>query len=312
LPKAVLRSVVEWLRNWRRTGRRVLFLTMRWLMRRCGFGGARRIGAVLGAAHYLFGAVERRRCLYDLALLQQREPGDPFVTQQLREAYRVNTIAVLEVLAMVDRKLDVAMLKTKCRLDGLSLLEAARSGRGAIVLATHSGNSLLLAVQLASEGWPITVVYRQADMMSAEFFAQGLPRYGINGILANEGFRAYAQMIDALRRNGVLFAMVDQGVKAAESGVPMRFLGKDMSMPGGVIQLARQSRAPILPVVTLAAEPVWQFALQPPIAFQPGGTLEEDLGIVLRNVEQQVLARPQLWSWHQRRWRDYALAAPKS
>jgi lauroyl/myristoyl acyltransferase len=79
-------------------------------------------------------------------------------------------------------------------------------------------------------------------------------------------------------------------------------------MPGGVVQLARQARAPIVPVVTVAADPVWHFAIESPIAFQPGGTLEEDMSIVFGKVEQQILARPQLWSWHQRRWRDFSIA----
>jgi KDO2-lipid IV(A) lauroyltransferase len=155
----------------------------------------------------------------------------------------------------------------------------------------------------------VTVVYRHARMMSVEFFAEGLPRYGIQGILANEGFRAYARMVDALRHNRILFAMMDQGVKQAETGVPLRFLGKDMPMPGGVVQLARQTRAPILPVTTLAADPVWHFAIEPRIAFQPGGTVEEDTAVALAKVEQQILARPELWSWHQRRWRNFQLAS---
>ncbi len=177
-------------------------------------------------------------------------------------AYRVNTVALLEVLSMVDRKLDAARLQARCHVDGLEHLEAARNGRGAILLATHSGNSLLLAAQLAERGWPITVVYRRSPMMSLQFFADGLPRYGMQGILANEGFRAYAAMVDALRHDRVLFAMMDQGVVDDETGMTLRFLGKDMPMPGGVVQLARQVRSPILPVEPLAAEPVWHFAIR--------------------------------------------------
>jgi len=152
------------------------------------------------------------------------------------------------------------------------------------------------------------VVYRQARMMSMQFFAEGLPRYGIDGILANEGFRAYARMVDALRHNRILFAMVDQGVKQAETGVEMNFLGKKMPMPGGVMQLARQTRAPIVPVVALQADPVWRFAIESALRFQPGGTLEDDMAVVLAEVERQILAHPELWSWQQRRWRDFALA----
>jgi KDO2-lipid IV(A) lauroyltransferase len=155
---------------------------------------------------------------------------------------------------------------------------------------------------------PVTVVYRQARMMSLEFFVEGLPRYGFDGILANEGFKAYARMMDALRHNRVLFAMMDQGVKEAETGVPLRFLGKDMPMPGGVVQLARQTRSPIVPVVSVAADPVWHFAIEPRLQLAPGGSIEEDTATVLRHVEGQILAHPGLWSWQQRRWRKFPVA----
>src|SRR5690606_22936236 len=231
---------------------------------RSGFDGLRQLGARMGRLHYALGGRIGRACLEGIAALQGKTPDDPADERTLREAYRVNTIAVLEVLSMVDRKLDPERLRASCRVDGMEHLEAARNGRGAILLATHSGNSLLLAAQLAEAGVPVTVVYRHARMMSQSFFATGLPRYGIHGILANEGFKAYARMVDALRKNGVVFAMVDQGVKEAETGVPVRFLGKDMPMPGGVVQLARTSRPPILPVTALAAAPVGPRRIQAP------------------------------------------------
>ncbi len=291
-----------------RLRRRALFLVMRWVLRRCGFDSARPLGTFLGAVQYRFVAKLRRRCLDGVAAVLGCTAADPAVSRIVRSAYRANTIAVLEALSMVDRKLDAPRLRERCHLDGIQHLHAARNGRGAILLATHSGNSLLLAAQLADSGWPVTIVYRQSRMMSLQFFVDGLPRYGFDGILANEGFKAYARMIDALRHDRILFAMMDQGVKNAETGVPLRFLGKDMPMPGGVVQLARQSRAPILPVTTLAIDPLWHFAIEPRLQLPPGGTIEEDTAAVLKHVEGQILAHPELWSWQQRRWRDYPLA----
>jgi lauroyl/myristoyl acyltransferase len=288
--------------------RRTMFLTMRWLVRLTGFDGVRRIGRWLGAVHYRFGNRTRRHCLAGLSVLMGRDLADPQVEQTLREAYRVNTTAVLEVLSMVDRRLDPVRLQRRCQVDGIELLEAARAGRGAILLATHSGNSLLLAAQLAEAGWPVSIVYRHTRMMSKEFFAKGLPRYGFEAILANEGFRAYARMVDALRRNRLLFAMMDQGVENAETGLQLRFLGKDMPMPGGVVQLARKCRAPLLPIVTLTADPHWHFAIAPRIVLPPDGTLEEDTSSVLRHLEREIRMRPQLWSWPHRRWRNFPVA----
>lgn len=285
-----------------------MFLGARWAMRRGGFDAARRLGSRLGALHYVLDGRTRRRCLAGYAALLGRDVHDAEVIRTIRQGYRVNTIAVLEVLSMVDRRLDAARLHARAHVEGIAHLEAARTGRGAILLATHSGNSLLLAAQLADAGWPVTVVYRRSRMMSLEFFAAGLPRYGIDGILANEGFRAYARMVDALRHDRVLFAMMDQGVEKAETGIPLRFLGKDMPMPGGVVQLARQARSPILPVVSVAAEPLWRFRIEPPVALLPGGSIEADTAEVLRIVERQILAHPDLWSWPHRRWRNFPLA----
>ena len=285
-----------------------MFLSTRTLVRWLGFRGMRRLGALFGALQYRFGGADRRRCLRDLAQLQSLPPGDPLVERQLREAYRVNTVAVLEVMAMFDRKLDAATLASQCRIDGLERLEVARHGQGVLLLATHSGNALLFAAQLASAGWPVTVVYRRARMMSDDFFVQGLAKYGIDGVLANEGLKAYAKMLDAVRHGRIVFATMDQGVKLAKDGVPVRFLGKDMPMPGGVAQLARATRAPVFPVATMAADPVWHFAVEPQVSLKPYGTLEKDLEALLRPAERQVLERPQLWSWHHRRWRKFPLA----
>lgn len=292
-----------------RVRRRGTFLVARTLVRLCGFDRCRSLGAVFGAWQYRLGVFKRRRCLADLAVLLGRAPGDPEVERTLRNAYRVNTMCSLEVVSMADRKLDARRLRECCRVDGIGNLEAARDGRGAILLANHACNSLLLLAQLAEAGWPITVVYRRSPMMPESFVEEGLRQYGFEGIPANGGFRAYAGMVDAVRRNRVLFAMMDHGTRKARSGVRMKFLGKVMPMPGGVVQLARQTRAPIVPVTALASDPVWHFNIEPQLPLVPGGSIEEDVAVVLEYVERQILSHPELWSWPHRRWCDYSMAA---
>lgn len=295
----------------RRARRRLMFLALRGLMRLVGFERARVLGLLLGELQFRLAWVTRRRCEHDLALLLGREPGDAGVHAQLRQAYHLNTAAVFEVLAMFHRRLDDAVIAARCRAQGLEHLQAALAGgRGAILLGSHSGNGVLLALQLARSGIPVSVVYRQARMMSADLFEQGFALYGIEGILANEGLKAYGRMLGALKKNRVVFLMMDQGVKRAEDGVPMRFLGKDMPMPAGPAQLARHARAPVLPVATVAADPVWSFEIGEAVQRVPGAPLEADTEQLLRITEQQVLRYPHLWSWHHRRWRHFPLAAP--
>lgn len=296
------------LRRWRR---RLLFLAARQLMRVAGFRAARPIGRLLADLHYALAWRLRRRCLRDLAGLLARPAGDRQLQRQLREAWRANTVALLEVLAMFDRPLDDAALAARCEAEGLErLLAAHAAGHGAILLGSHMGNGALLAARLARGGLPVSVVFRQSRMMSADFFAEGLPRYGIEGIQANAGIRAYAAMLDALRRRRILFVMMDQGIKPSQEGVVLRFLGKDMPMSAGPAQLARQSRAPVLPLALTAAEPAWRFAIGEPLTMTPGGPLAADVETLARATERDILAHPQFWSWHVRRWRRFPMAAP--
>jgi KDO2-lipid IV(A) lauroyltransferase len=82
-----------------------------------------------------------------------------------------------------------------------------------------------------------------------------------------------------------------------------------MPMPAGPAQLARHADAPVLPVATVAVEPVWRFEIRSPIPRQADASLETDVEGLLRASEQMILSNPQWWSWHHRRWRRFPLAA---
>ncbi len=296
-------------RRLRRARRRFMFLSLRAILRAAGFERVHTIGNLAGELQFRIAARQRRRIQTDMALAMGRPKDDPAVARLLREAYRVNNTAVLEIMAMFDRTQDEAMLAARCEVEGLDHLRTALAGgRGAILLATHMGNAALLTVKLAHAGWPVSVVYREARMMSAGFLQAGLEQYGIQGILANTGIRAYGQMLGALKQSRIVFVMMDQGVQKKENGLVQRFLGKDSAMPAGPAQLARAAKAPLLPVATVGATPLWRFEIGPPVELGTG-SLETDLQSLVRLTEQQVLAHPQLWSWHHRRWRKLPPAA---
>ena len=293
----------------RRARRRLAFLALHALLRVTGFRHARTVGGWLGELQFRVDGRERRRLLGDMAHALGRRPDDPALPPLLREAYRVNNGAVLEIMAMFDRRQQEAELAARCALDGLEHLRAALAeGRGAILLGSHMGNAALVATRLAQEGWPVSVVYKEARMMSAGFLQRGLEHYGIQGILANAGIRAYAQMLTALKQGRIVFMMLDQGVKHAKDGLVLRFLGKDAPMPAGPAQLARTARAPVLPLATTAAYPTWRFTIEPPLRLGQA-SLEADVGSLVGLTERHVLERPQLWSWHHRRWRWLPRAA---
>lgn len=296
----------------RRARRRLMFLALRSLLRGVGFQRARAVGTWLGELQFRLAWRQRRRLQREVAQALGRPVGDASVSTLLREAYRVNNGGVLEMMAMLDRRQDEARLVARCDVDGLDRLRTALAqGRGAMLLACHMGNPALVAIRLARAGWPVSVLYREARMMSSGFLQQGMERYGIQGILANGGIRAYGQMLTALKQGRIVMVMMDQGVKLASDGLMQRFLGKDIPMSAGPAQLARTSRAPVLPLVMTGTTPRWRFEIRPPI---PLGLapLEAEVETLTRLTEQQVRDTPQLWSWHHRRWCKFPMAPRQS
>ncbi len=292
----------------RRAWRRTMFLGLRTLLRAVGFARARTIGIWLGELQFRLGGRLRNSLQRDIAQALGRRDDDPSVSALLREAYRVNNGALLEVMSMLDRRQSVEQLAKSCELDGLDNVRMAMSGgRGAILLGAHMGNMALVTIRLMQAGWPVSVVYRDAKMMSAGFLQSGLEQYGVQGILANSGIRAYAQMLTALKQGRIVCVMLDQGIGTAENGMVHRFLGKNMSMSAGPAQLARSSRAPMLPVAMKVAAPVWKFEIQPPLPLG-SGSLESDVELMTRWTESQILRTPQFWSWHHRRWSHLPIA----
>ena len=213
----------------RRKRRRLMFLCARTLARTLGFARMRGVGSAMGLLQYTLNRRQRNRQLHDLAWVLDRPVGDPQVARVLREAYRVNTAAVMEIVALFDRRQPQVRDADFCVIDGLERVQQAReAGRGAILLPAHSGNGAAMVARLAAMGWPVSVVYKHSRMMSAGFFEAGFALYDIEGILANEGIKAYSKMLGALRKGRILFVMLDQGTKRREDGVVLRFLGKDM------------------------------------------------------------------------------------
>jgi hypothetical protein len=76
-------ELAYWFRGARR---RRLFIVARWLVRRTGFDGLRRLGERLAKLQYALDGRTRRACLAGIAALLGRSVGDATVRRSLREA----------------------------------------------------------------------------------------------------------------------------------------------------------------------------------------------------------------------------------
>lgn len=281
------------------------------LAARDGMAGLKVWGERFGRWHYRLGWRKRRNLIQQLQQLLGSEPGgEEKIQGLLREAYRINDRAILEIMAAYSGAVSPEQFSASVTVTGLEVLDEARAQqRGVVLLGLHSGNGVALAVHLGQLGYPVHVVYRESNKITQHFFRDGIQRQGLNAIPALPPAVGVRRMLSALKSGEILFILMDQGSK--RGGVPVHFLGKELRLPPGPVELARRTGAPIIPVVLDKVDPSWHFRLDQPVFMDRTRELDCEVKMIGDLMQQAILAQPQYWSWHQRRWwRHPFVAAP--
>lgn len=269
-----------------------------------GLATIRRDAELLSLVHYMIPPGRHLRLRKQVTRLLDLQPGDGSAQRILQQAYRVNDRAVLEVVALASGAVTADALADSVQVSGLEGLTARLdSGKGAVLLGMHMGNVFALLIELARREVPVSVIAYQSRKLPDRFFETMLSGTGIQTIQARPGFAALYELNKALKRGRSAFIPIDQIDK--EGGVEVPFLGKCVPMPAGAASLARKLDVPVLPVLLEAADPCWKFRIGEPIELSGPASLEHDITTLTEAVDRHIRARPELWSWHQRRWHRY-------
>lgn len=269
-----------------------------------GWRSLRPIGTLLGALHFAVRRSAGRRLAADMAVALQIPPADAY--RALLSAYRINDRALFEIIALPCRWLNAEALIGACRIAGVARLQQhLATGQGAVLLGMHMGNGILMAGALAAEGLPISVVYRESHKIPSGYLGRVMRRIGVDALPVTHDSSAadVRPIVRALRAGRLVFVLMDQAAK--HDGIPVTFLGKRLSMSGGIVRLAMRNGVPIIPVLLRESEPHWCFSVEP--AFCPSGDVEQHVCDVVHLMEEHIKAHPGFWSWHHRRWRRYPL-----
>lgn len=268
-----------------------------------GLTGLQATGRLVGDLRYFLGIRERRSLQLQLQRVLADSHRPERIPALLRESYRECDRGVFEIVAMRRRTFTPEEIRASVQVTATERLQQAlANGHGVILLGMHMANGILMAASLAAAGFPMTVVYRESNKMPQGFFETLLARHGMEGISANQRSAAYRQMLRALKHGRIVYILMDQATK--HGGIPVEFIGKTMAMPPGPAELARRSKAPVLPALPYASRPRWQFAIGEPLNMDVSDT-ESSAAILARCMESHILAYPELWTWHHRRWRHH-------
>lgn len=286
------------LRHFRRAVSRYFATALARFAARGGVNRIRRVGRMVGSTHHALTWPLQARLRSDIRQAlgcSGRDAG-----RILAGGYRVNDRAVFEVLALSVPDCDPDALVDAVVIERIERLPAP--GQGAVLLGMHMGNGILMASKLARSGWPVHVVAREPRRLADGTLSRAIERAGATPLALDRAnpTRSFRQMMKVLRDGGLMYVLMDQANKG--EGVPQRFLGKPMNMPGGVPGLALRCGVPVIPVHLEAADPDWVFRVGDAL---DGNDEDALLDAICASMEQQVRRLPGLWSWHQRRWKRY-------
>lgn len=181
-------------------------------------------------------------------------------------------------------------------------LQAARDGRGLILLTPHLG-AFELAARVFALHHPITVLYRPAKQSGLRRLMEAL-RPAPNLTTAPASASGVRRLLRALHQGHAIGMLPDQ-VPERGDGVWAPFFGRPAYTMVLPIRLARTTRAPIFWVRGIRTASGWRVEFERS-AFEPSieeGTIEHAVSAMNRALEEQILRAPEQYLWPYNRYK---------
>lgn len=230
----------------------------------------------------------------------------------VRDVYRHLGLLLSELLSLP--AMPSSALSSLCSFEGMEDLQDALSGgKGAFVLAAHSGNwelGLVASAHRLAEGeqtHPMHVIVKEMKGRVGDYASRRLREpHGVSLIPRKQALR---RIKGALDDSALVGFVLDQNMTSAE-GVFVNFFGRPACTMSGLALLSQRYRVPVVPVC---------FRRDPDlrhhhIRFLPAIKWESVSDSLERNIvhntqrytqclESMIRACPAQWLWIHRRWK---------
>lgn len=183
------------------------------------------------------------------------------------------------------------------------LLEIIDSGRGVVIFTAHCGNWEWLSFATGLLGRPVSVLQRERDSPEMNRYITELrARAGVHTIDRGSGSSA-RDMIQAIRRGGILAFVIDQNIRTESVRVP--FFGKDALTPIGPAKLAVRTEAVVVPAVAeRLADGTHRLVFLEPIECKRDDDPAALTAHATKLIEEHIRRVPEQWVWMHDRWRE--------
>lgn len=198
----------------------------------------------------------------------------------------------------------------RIRMSGDEHLKSVLSrGKGIIAVTAHLGNFPLMMGWLARQGYTVNVLMRpMRDPGMSEFVAAKFRPFGGQMILTVPERECVQKSLRALRRNEILFVLIDQNY-GAQARVFVDFFGHKAATGASPAAFARRTGAGVVPVFfTRETGGGIHIIAEPEVVMTKGpaeqAAYQEDMQRLTSVVEEYVRRYPELWSWMHNRWKS--------
>jgi Kdo2-lipid IVA lauroyltransferase/acyltransferase len=241
---------------------------------------------------------ERRKALANIAIAFPEWSAAKRL-DAIRAMFRHLGMMVFELAWLPNLKLD-----ERSSFEGHErLLQIIDSGRGVVIFTAHCGNWEWLSYATGLLGRPVSVLQRERDSPEMNrYITQLRARAGVHTIDRGSGSSA-RDMIQAIRRGGILAFVIDQNIRTESVKVP--FFGRPALTPIGPARLAVRTEAVVIPAVAERLpngshrlqflEPIECKRTDDPVALTARVTLL---------IEEHIRRVPEQWVWMHDRWRE--------
>ena len=179
------------------------------------------------------------------------------------------------------------------------------TGRGLVVAVPHMGNWELAGIALHSQGVEVMVLARKQKNPLMDAWINRI-RMSTGAEAIDTRSRAVADVVRKLQKERKVLALLPD-VRSKAGGIPVRYLGADIAVPGGAAHYAREAGVPIY-----VAEVVRRGWMRH--EWRKTGRIEADprlgeaedrrriMQYVMDRLGESVRAHPENYFWFNKRW----------
>ena len=260
------------------------------------------IGYLLGQLGWIFTPSNRKRLAIG-QILFCRITDDPVEAKRIAKA-SVTRFGRMIVDVLRYPEIKDGKYKEMFTMEGREYLESAKEdGKGAIIIALHSGNWELLGGILASEGYPLISVAMQ-QQGDADKFINEYRALMKQHVTYKTGVR---EMVKELQQGSFIGLIMDQD--PGDKGQLVPFFGYETLTPVGPAAMARMQDVPIIPITIRFNEYTekYEITVHPPVYAEKTEERKRDIAVTLTMlnewVEDYIRRYPEDWFWLHNRWK---------